>query len=193
MQSDNKRAMRREMRVAISADDGSGLDSVVSPHFGRCPYFIVVDLEAYEVQQVAAVANPYCSHHQPGQVPRFIRERGADVMLTGGMGRRAISLFGQYGIEAVTGAAGTVRRSLEQYLGGALQGAQPCRQSVEHAHEHGDLAVHAGPSASGASQPGSTDSAYEEDEVGRLREGVEMLKQQLDEAMSRLEALSGDA
>jgi hypothetical protein len=34
---------------------------------------------------------------------------------------------------------------------------------------------------------------YEEDEVGRLREEVEVLQRQLDEAMSRLEVLRGDA
>jgi predicted Fe-Mo cluster-binding NifX family protein len=175
--------MERAVRVAVSADDGSGLDSVVSPHFGRCPYFIVVDLEGCDVQQVTAVTNPYYSHHQPGQVPRFIRERGADVMLTGGMGRRAIALFEQYGIQAVTGAAGTVRRSLEQYLGGALQGAQPCRESMEHAHEH----EHTTP------QGESAEVVYEEDEAGRLREEVEMLQQQFDEAMARLKALSEDA
>jgi predicted Fe-Mo cluster-binding NifX family protein len=129
------------------------------------------------------VPNPYYGHHQPGQVPRFIRERGADVMLTGGMGRRAIAMFEQYGIEAVTGASGTVRRSLEQYTGGALQGAQPCRESMAHAHQHQDAAPSAGP----------PDLAYEEDEVGRLREEVDMLQQQLDEAMERLKALSGDA
>jgi predicted Fe-Mo cluster-binding NifX family protein len=197
MQSDDQRAiqrpMRRAMRVAVSADDGSGLDSVVSPHFGRCPYFIVVDLAGCEVQQVTAVANPYYSHHQPGQVPRFIREHGADVMLTGGMGRRAISLFGQYGIEAVTGAAGTVRRSLEQYLGGALQGAKPCRESMEHAHEHKDASVHAGVPDSASSLAESVDAVYEEDEVGRLREEVDMLQQQLDDALARMKALGGDA
>jgi predicted Fe-Mo cluster-binding NifX family protein len=180
--------MQRAIRVAVSADDGSGLDSVVSPHFGRCPYFIVIDLEGCEVQQVTAVANPYFSHHQPGQVPRFIRERDADVMLTGGMGRRAIGLFEQYGIQAVTGASGTVLRSLEQYLGGALQGAQPCRESMQHAHGHEGVAPHPG-----ASQTGSADAAFEEDEAGRLREEVEMLQAQIDEAMSRLKALSGDA
>jgi predicted Fe-Mo cluster-binding NifX family protein len=174
------------MRVVVSADDGSGLDSVVSPHFGRCPYFIVVDLEGCEVQQVAAVENPYYRHHQPGQVPRFIRERDADVMLTGGMGRRAIGMFEQYGIQAVTGASGTVRRSLEQYLGGVLQGAQPCRESLEHAHEHEAVVPH-----TGDPKMGSADAAYEEDEVGRLREEVEMLQGQLDEAMARLRALSG--
>jgi hypothetical protein len=34
---------------------------------------------------------------------------------------------------------------------------------------------------------------YEEDEAGRLREEVEMLQEQLDEAMARLTSLSGDA
>lgn len=159
------------MRIAVSADNNDGLDSVVSPHFGRCPYFILVDLDEREVQQVNAVENPYYSSHQPGQVPGFIQSQEAHVMLTGGMGRRAISFFQQYDIQAVTGASGMVRHALEQYLGGALQGAEPCRESVEHAHGETD------------------DGEYEEDEAGRLREEVEMLQQQLGEVMGRIEAL----
>ncbi len=161
------------MRIAISTDDNRGLDSVVSPHFGRCPYYVLVDVEGREVRQVGAVENPYYGHHQPGQVPAFIESQGADVMLAGGMGRRAIGLFQQCGIEAVTGASGTVRHALEQYLGGALQGAAPCRESLAHGHEE----------AAGGSE-------YEEDEAGRLREEIEMLRQQLDGAMARLERLT---
>ena len=125
-------------RVAISADSSDGLDSVVSPHFGRCPYYVLVDLAGSEAQQVGAVENPYYSQHVPGAVPDFIRSQGARVMLTGGMGRRAIGFFQEYGIEAVTGASGTVRYALEEYLGGRLQGAAPCRESSAHAcgHEH---------------------------------------------------------
>jgi predicted Fe-Mo cluster-binding NifX family protein len=85
------------------------------------------------VQRVNAVANPYYGHHQPGQVPGFIQSRGADVMLAGGMGRRAIALFKQCGIHAATGASGAVRHAVEQYLGGVLQGAEPCRESIEPA------------------------------------------------------------
>jgi predicted Fe-Mo cluster-binding NifX family protein len=160
------------MRVAISADDSSGLDSVVSPHFGRCPYYVLVDLDGRQVSQVSAVENPYYGRHQPGQVPGFIQSQGADVMLAGGMGRRAIGFFQQYGIQAVTGATGSVRHALEQYLGGTLQGAEPCRESVEHAH-----------------QRFSTEGEYEEDEVGRLREEIDMLQRQLDEAMECLDRL----
>ena len=162
------------MRIAVSADNDNGLDSVISPHFGRCPYFVLVDLAEREVQQVQAVSNPYYSHHRPGQVPGFINEQNVDVMLTGGMGRRAISFFQQYGIQAATGASGTVRHALENYLQGELQGAEPCRESIEHAHE--EVAV---------------EGEYEEDEVGRLREEAEMLQQQLTEVMERLE-LNGD-
>jgi len=163
------------MRVAISADNSNGLDSVVSPHFGRCPYFVLVDLDGQEVKAVQAISNPYYGNHQPGQVPGFIHSQGASVMLTGGMGRRAIMFFEEYGIEAATGASGTVRHTLEQYLGGALQGAAPCRESVAHAHEHED--------------DSQDDGAYEKDEAGRLREEVHALQQQLDEAMRRLDNL----
>ena len=167
--------MQRVTRIAISVDDDRGLDSVVSPHFGRCPYYVFVELEGREVRQVSAVENPYYGHHQPGQVPAFIERQGADVMLAGGMGRRAIGLFQQCGIEAVTGAMGSVRHALEQYLGGALQGAAPCRESLAHGHEE--------PAGEGE---------YEEDEAGRLREEIELLQQQLNEAMERLDGLANE-
>ena len=158
------------MRIAVSADNNNGLDSVVSPHFGRCPHFVLVDMQGSEVKAVNVIDNPYYSSHQPGQVPALINSHEANVMLTGGMGRRAIMYFEQFGIQPVTGAAGTVRQSLERYLGGALQGAAPCRESVEHAHGHDD-------------------GAYEKDEIGRLKEEAEMLRQQLDEVTSRLDTL----
>ena len=86
------------MRIAVSADNKQGLDSVVSPHFGRCPYFVLVDLEGSQVQGVREVDNPFYGDHQPGQVPGFIASLRANVMLTGGMGGRAIMFFQQYGI-----------------------------------------------------------------------------------------------
>ena len=81
------------MRIAISADNSNGLDSVVSPHFGRCPYFVLVDMEGQDVTAINAVENPYYGNHRPGQVPAFIDSQGVTVMLTGGMGHRAIMYF----------------------------------------------------------------------------------------------------
>ncbi len=182
------------MRIAISADNNNGLDSVVSPHFGRCTYFVLVDLEEHGIAAVDAVENPYYGNHRPGQVPAFINSQRVNVMLTGGMGRRAIMFFEELGIRPLTGAAGTVRQSLERYLAGALGEAAPCRESVQHAHEHD----HAAPAERDAGGPGKRDAnspderdagGYEKDEIGRLREEAEMLRRHLEQAAARLDNL----
>ena len=160
------------MRIAVSADNKNGLDSVVSPHFGRCPHFALVDLDGHDVKEISEVDNPYFGHHQPGQVPAFINSLGADVMLTGGMGGRAIMFFQQFGIEGVTGAYGTVRQSVERYLGGELKGAAPCKESQEHGH--GDLPA---------------EGEYEKDEMGRLKEEADMLRQQLEQVQAKLDQI----
>jgi len=122
------------MRIAISAENNNGLNSLVSGHFGRCPYFILVDVEGQEIKTVTAVDNPYYGHHEPGQVPAFIHSQGANVMLAGGMGQRAVSFFQEYGIQVATGAAGCVGESLQRFLGGELTGAAPCIESQHHHH-----------------------------------------------------------
>jgi len=158
------------MRIAISAEGDRGLESVVSPHFGRCPCYVLVDVEGGQAKELRVVDNPYYHHHVPGQVPSFIQSQGVEVMLTGGMGRRAIALFEQYGIKAVTGAQGTVRRALESYLGGQLRGVQPCEETHEHL-------------------PPATES--EQDELGRLQEEMAMLRQQVAQIVDRLDRLGG--
>lgn len=124
------------MRVAISSEENNGLESRVSHHFGRCPYFVLVDVDGPELGSVEVIENPYYQDHQPGMVPGLIKEHGADVMLSGGMGRRAIGFFQDYGIEICTGAAGTVQQALDDLIAGRLTGADPCRESRAHDH-HG--------------------------------------------------------
>ena len=67
------------MRIAVSAQTNNGLESQVAQHFGRCPYFALVDLEGTEVKTVQVIANPFFNGHQPGQVPGFIHQQQANV------------------------------------------------------------------------------------------------------------------
>ena len=73
---------------------------------------------------------------EAGQVPGFIKEQEADVMLSGGMGGRAIQFFAQFGIEPATGAVGTVAEAVACYLDGKLSGASSCAESEAHGHGH---------------------------------------------------------
>lgn len=125
------------MRIAISAETNDGLQSRVAQHFGRCPYFALVDVKGQKVESINIIENPYFSGHQVGQVPAFIHEQKADIMLSGGMGGRAIQFFQQFGIDTATGAGGSVQDTLSSYFAGNLSGADPCAESIEHGHgEH---------------------------------------------------------
>lgn len=122
------------MKIAVTAENNNGLESMVAQHFGHAPFFILVDTENGEVTATQGVANPFAEVHQPGQIPDFIHEQKANVILSGGMGGRAIEFFEQLDIHAATGAIGTVRQALENYLGGKLKEAAPCDESVAHGH-----------------------------------------------------------
>ncbi len=122
------------MKIAVTAENNNGLESLVAQHFGHAPFFILVDVENGEVTSTKGIPNPFISGHAPGEVPTFIKEQNANVMLSGGMGGRAIQFFEDAGIKAATGASGTVRQSLDNYFGGKLTEAAPCDESVEHGH-----------------------------------------------------------
>lgn len=124
------------MRIVVSAEENRGLESQVSHHFGRCPYFVMAEVDGEEITLVETIENPFFEQHSPGQVPRFVSEQNADVMISGGMGRRAIEFFQQFDIQTATGASGNVGQALRQYVSGGLTGVQPCHDSVEH-EEHG--------------------------------------------------------
>lgn len=122
------------MRIVVTAQTDQGLDAPVAQHFGHAPFFTVVDADAAEVSSVEVFANPFLEGHQPGQIPAYIDELGGEVMLSGGMGGRAIQFFNQYGIAAATGAAGTVADSVTAFMDGHLAGASACADSEAHGH-----------------------------------------------------------
>ena len=47
------------MRIAVSVETKNELDSAIAQHFGRCPFFALVDMEGKEVKAVEVIENPY--------------------------------------------------------------------------------------------------------------------------------------
>lgn len=156
------------MKIAVATDEDKGLEALVSQHFGRCPYYVVVEIVNEEIREVKAVQNPfYGSHGQPGEVPTFIKNLGVQAIIAGGMGPRAIGFFEQFGIQAVTGVSGMVREVARAFVDGQIEGASACKdhdssQEIQ-AHEH--------------------------NEVSRLRGEIGELKRELAKAAERLRKL----
>ena len=115
------------MKIAFACEEGKGLEGTSAHHFGRCPYYVFVEVENGQIQSVETRENPYFNSHATGVVPEFIAGQGAGVIITGGMGPRAIDLFRRLGVQPITGAAGRLGDVLDDYLAGKLSGVAPCK------------------------------------------------------------------
>ncbi|MGM0365335.1 MAG: NifB/NifX family molybdenum-iron cluster-binding protein [Actinomycetota bacterium] len=104
------------MKIAISTDGNK-----VSPHFGRCPQFTLVEISKGRVSEKKVVDNP---GHHPGFLPQYLSEQGVDCIIAGGMGIRAQQLFQEAGMEAVMGVEGSIAEVIEKILDGSLEGGQ---------------------------------------------------------------------
>ena len=108
------------MKVAISTDG-----ELVSAHFGRCPNFTILDVEDGKLVKKEVVPNP---GHSPGAIPQFLHEKGAEAIITGGMGMRASGFFSELGIEVIVGISGEIDDVVEKILKGTLEGGESlCR------------------------------------------------------------------
>ena len=96
------------MRIAISTDGNA-----VSPHFGRCPAFTVVEVvEGKAVGQAESSRTPVTSR---GSSPGSFTKRGQSIV-TGGMGAGPRHCSRNSGMETVLGVGGHVDEVIERFL-----------------------------------------------------------------------------
>ena len=126
------------MKICFTADEPKGLESVMSYHFGHCPYYVMVNVEGNEVKNVESIPNPLADEHNVGELPTFMKEKGVDVIVTGGMGPKAQQYFADYGIKPVAGAYGKVKDVLEEYLNSKIEVHEETSIPVEHSQEEGE-------------------------------------------------------
>lgn len=107
------------MRIAVPVANGR-----LAMHFGHCERFALIDIDrpAKRILKTEMVDAP---EHQPGLLPPWLAERGAKVIIAGGMGSRAQTLFAEQGIQVIVGApAETPENLVQSYLDDALQSGE---------------------------------------------------------------------
>ena len=110
------------MKIAIPLAGGK-----LCMHFGHCEQFALLEADK-KTQKIAGTTLLTPPPHEPGVLPRWLHEQGANVIIAGGMGQRAQSLFTENGIKVVVGAAAETPEALvTAYLAGKLQtGSNVC-------------------------------------------------------------------
>jgi predicted Fe-Mo cluster-binding NifX family protein len=112
---------RRSMKIAVTSN-GPSLDAVVEARFGRCTYFLCIDLDTLALE---AIPNPYMalSGGAGPQSAQLMAEKGVLAVLTGNCGPNAFQAFAAAGIQVVSGVSGLVREAVDQFKAGRLKPA----------------------------------------------------------------------
>jgi len=108
------------MKFAIPMAEGK-----LTAHFGHCQEFALIDVDGEQIIGKEILIPP---PHEPGVLPGWLHELGAEVIIAGGMGQRAIGLFQENKIEVVVGAPALEPETLvTDYINGTLKsGANVC-------------------------------------------------------------------
>lgn len=103
-------------RIVVPTEDGNGLDARLSEHFGRAPYYIIVDLdEVRNILSVQSVSNESEHFGGFGLPSHRILQFNPDAVITYGMGPRALAIFQQAGVAVLRANANTVKEVVEAY------------------------------------------------------------------------------
>ena len=104
------------IRIALPLANGR-----LCMHFGHCELFALIEVDP-AVKEIVKKTYVVPPPHEPGLLPRWLHEQGVRIIIAGGMGQRARSLFADYGIQVVVGApAETPEKLVTAHLAGTLQ------------------------------------------------------------------------
>jgi len=113
---------QKKMRIVIPTEDDAGLNSRISDHFGRAPYFTVVEIdEQGNVIRIESIPSKTEHLGGVGKGPDKVLPLGPDAIIVRGMGFRALERFKSAGVKVYRTFAITVREAIELFKGRKLE------------------------------------------------------------------------
>jgi len=107
------------MKVCVTAG-ASGLDAPMDPRFGRCPFFVIMDLDSMSETSVANT-NTTASSGAGIQAAEEVARQGVTALITGNIGPNAMQILSAANIEVYQHhGVGSVRDVVEKFTRGEL-------------------------------------------------------------------------
>lgn len=103
-------------KICLTAKHNT-LEAEMDPHFGRAPYFLVLDPGT---QQIEAIRNPYAEEAQGAGIlaAQMLADKGVRIIVTGQVGPKADKVLQTAGIQIISGATGTVKEVIRNLVQG---------------------------------------------------------------------------
>ena len=110
----------KKMKIAISST-GKDLESKLDAKFGRCPYFLIVEIENKEIKDVKAIENIAAGQRGGAGITsaEIIAKEKVEAVITANLGPRAFSVFKQFEIKIYQGE-GKVDEAVQKFIEGEL-------------------------------------------------------------------------
>ncbi len=110
------------VRIVVPVSDERGNDSQLSQHFGRAPYYAIVDLDE-KGNIVSESTIPNTSEHfgGVGLPPDRIMQLKPKALVTYGLGSKALRMFQDAGVAVLRTEVNTVREVVNAYNNDELQ------------------------------------------------------------------------
>ncbi len=117
------------MKVAIPVENG-----IVSSHFGHAQQFAFVDIKNGKSAGMEFKQSPI---HEPGVLPKWLKDQGATHVICGGIGARAVELLVANNIDVIAGITGrSPEESALDLASGKLSGVNgPTCDHHQQGHE----------------------------------------------------------
>jgi predicted Fe-Mo cluster-binding NifX family protein len=101
------------MKICIPTETGEGKTASVYGHFGSAPYFTIYDTDTLALE-IVENAN---THHEHGTCNPVaaLQGRAVDIVVTGGMGARAVMMLNAQGIKVFRAVPGSVENIISTF------------------------------------------------------------------------------
>ena len=108
------------MKIAISST-GKTLEDNVDERFGRCAYFLIVEIEDKKVKGFKAIENTAQAQMGGAGITagQIVANEEVDSIITTNLGPRAFSVFGQFKIKIYQGK-GKIKDVVQEFVDGKL-------------------------------------------------------------------------
>jgi predicted Fe-Mo cluster-binding NifX family protein len=120
------------MKVLLATQKNT-LDSPVAKRFGHAPYYLYVDSDSMQVQEIANDEH----HDETHAIIPEMAKQGIEVFITGNIGPHAFELASSLNLQVALARKMSAREALEKLQRGELEilTAPTLKHSV-HDHEH---------------------------------------------------------
>jgi predicted Fe-Mo cluster-binding NifX family protein len=121
-------------RLVIPVTEEKGLDSGLSQHFGRAPFYAIIDLDDNgKIIGKDNIANTSEHFGGVGLPPDRIMQLKPKALVTYGLGSRALEMFQEGGVAVLRTEASTVKGVIDAYNNNELQ---ELTTGCGHTHNH---------------------------------------------------------